>query len=44
MPEGEPAVSAEASVRAVRGAYDEFVRRCAIPVAAADGGGTGSRR
>lgn len=44
VPEGEPAVSAEASVRAVRGAYDEFVRRCAVPVAAADGGGSSPRR
>ncbi|WP_280274717.1 TetR/AcrR family transcriptional regulator [Nocardia wallacei] len=44
VPEGEPAVSAEASVRAVRGAYDEFVRRCAVPVAAADDGGSDPRR
>jgi AcrR family transcriptional regulator len=28
----EPTASAEAGAAAVRGAYDEFIRRCAIPV------------
>ncbi|WP_051161066.1 TetR/AcrR family transcriptional regulator [Nocardia transvalensis] len=37
IPQGDPADSADASVRAVQGAYDEFIRRCAVPVVRAAG-------
>ncbi|WP_024802330.1 TetR/AcrR family transcriptional regulator [Nocardia sp. BMG51109] len=39
LPECAPAESAEATIRAVRGAYDEFVGRCAVPVARASEAG-----
>ncbi|MCM6776216.1 TetR/AcrR family transcriptional regulator [Nocardia sp. CDC159] len=34
VPDGDPADSARASIRAVRSAYEEFVRRCALPLCA----------